>query len=191
MCQQNKFLVKGMVCQRCVSVVQRELSSLNIPFLSITLGQITVENSLQQEQMDLIQRSLQKYGFDLLLDKQLSIVKQVKAIVEEMFSTDFDLIDFKFSRYISKQLHRDYDLISSSFSTCQGITIERYVLNRRLEKVKEYLLNSEESLSDISFSLGFSSVAHLCKQFKDMSGLTPTEYKETKKGKQTDVMAAA
>lgn len=191
MCQQNKLVVKGMVCQRCVAIVHRELSSLNIPFVSITLGQVIVKNSLQHGEVDIIQRSLQKYGFDVLLDKQVSIVNEVKAIVEEMFSSDFDLMDFKFARYISKQLHRDYDLISSSFSTCQGITIERYILNRRLEKVKEYLVNTKESLSEIAFSLGFSSVAHLCKQFKDMCGLTPTEFRKIQNRKQNSVLAAA
>ena len=73
MCQQNKLLIKGMVCQRCVSIVHRELSTLDIPFRSVTLGQVTLENSLGQEQIDLVQSSLQKYGFDLLSDKQVSV----------------------------------------------------------------------------------------------------------------------
>lgn len=191
MCQPNKFLVKGMVCQRCVSIVQKELTNLSIPVSSITLGQVSLQAPLQPESMASLRQALEAYGFELMDDKQSKLVKEVKSIVEEMFTGDFDLTEIKFSKYISSKLYKDYDIISSSFSSCQGITLEKYILNRRIEKVKELLVYSDQPISDIAFNLGYSSVAHLSKQFKAITGLNLSHFREIKKEKQVAANLAA
>jgi AraC-like DNA-binding protein len=109
--------------------------------------------------------------------------QRCKSIIEEMFSDDFDLTEVKFSKYIAGKLFKDYDIISSSFSSCQGITLEKYILNRRIEKVKELLVYSDQSINDIAFNLGYSSVAHLSKQFKAITGLNLSHFREIKKEK--------
>ena len=184
MCQPNKFLVKGIVCQRCVSIVQQELANLNIPVSSITLGQVSLQVPLLPESMSSLRQALETYSFEVMDDKQSKLVKDVKSIVEEMFNKDFDLTDVKFSKYISSKLYKDYDIISSSFSSCQGIILEKYILNKRIAKVKELLVYSDQSISDIAFNLGYSSVAHLSKQFKAITGLNLSHFREIKKEKQ-------
>jgi AraC family transcriptional regulator len=191
MCQTNRFLVKGMVCRRCVSIVQQELSNLNIPVTSITLGQVSLQAPLKSENIDSVRQALEVYGFEVIDDRQSGLVKNVKAIVEEMFSDDFDLTEKKFSKYISSKLYKDYDFISSSFSSCQGITLEKYIINRRIEKVKELLVYSDQSISNIAFNLGYSSVAHLSKQFKAVTGLSLSHFREVKKEKQIAAALAA
>ena len=184
MCQVNKLLVKGMVCQRCVSIVQKELSNLNIDVVSITLGQIFFQAPLQPQNMESLRQALEAYGFEIIEDMQTTLVRNVKSIVEEMFSDDLELPEVKFSQYISGKLYKGYDLISSSFSSCEGITLEKYVLTKRMEKVKELLVYSEQSISDIAFNLGFSSVAHLSRQFKAMTGLNLTHFRAIRKEKE-------
>ena len=180
-----------MVCQRCVSIVQKELSNLDISGFAITLGQVSLQVPLRQESLDSLRQSLAAYGFEVMNDKQSRLVNEVKAIVEEMFSTDFDLTGVKFSRYISNKLYKDYNLISSSFSSCQGITLEKYILNRRIEKVKELLMYSNQSINNIAFDLGYSSVAHLSKQFKAITGLNLSHFRQLRTEKQTTAKFAS
>ena len=181
MCQTNRFLVKGMVCQRCVLVVKNELSKMNVAVMSVGLGEVALENPLRNDSMDILKQTLGVYGFEVMDDKQSGLVKNVKAIIEEMFSNEFDLTEVKFSKYIASRLYKDYDVISSSFSACEGITLEKYILNRRVEKVKELLEYSDQSISNIAFNLGYSSVAHLSKQFKAITGLNLSQFREMKK----------
>lgn len=179
-----------MVCQRCVSVVKHELSNFNI-VSSVTLGQVSLQAPLKAENMDSLRQALERYGFEVIEDKQSNLVKNVKAIVEEMFRDDVDLTEIKFSKYISAKLYKDYDLISSSFSSCQGITLEKYIINKRIEKVKELLVYSDQSINDIAFNLGYSSVAHLSKQFKTITGLNLSHFREIRKEKQVAAALAA
>lgn len=184
MCQTNKFLVKGMVCQRCIFIVQQELAQINIPVTSITLGEVTLQNPLNNDNMNSLRQALAAYGFEVIDNKQSSLVKSVKAIIDEVFSGSFDLAEIKFSKYLSSKLYKDYDVISSNFSNCQGITLEKYILSKRIEKVKELLVYSDQSINDIAFNLGYSSVAHLSKQFKAMTGLNLSHFRQIKKNKQ-------
>ena len=141
--------------------------------------------------MDSLRQALESYGFEVIDDKHSGLVKNVKAIEEEMFTDDFDLTELKFSKYISRKLYKDYDLISSSFSSCQGITLEKYIINRRIEKVKELLVYSDQSINDIAFNLGYSSVAHLSKKFKAVTGLNLSHFREVKREKQIAAALAA
>lgn len=191
MCQTNRVLVKGMVCQRCISVVKKELSKMNIPVLSVGLGEVALQTPLRNENMDILKQSLGVYGFEVIDGKQSGLVRSVKAIIEEMFSDGFDLTGVKFSKYIAGRLYKHYDVISSSFSACEGITLERYIMNRRIGKVKELLVYSNQSINDIAFNLGYSSVAHLSRQFKTITGLNLSQFRDIKKLKLSTAGPAA
>lgn len=173
-----------MVCERCISIVQKELNQLNIPFKSVRLGEVTVEYLLVNDRMSSLRQALAKYGFEVMDDKQSGLVKNIKAIVEELFSDDSEPISVKFSTYISGKLYKDYDVVSSSFSACEGITLEKYILGKRIEKVKELLIYSRQSISDIAFNLNYSSVAHLSKQFKAITGLNLSHFRQINAEKQ-------
>lgn len=181
MCQTNQLVVKGMVCQRCIAIVQKELYNLNMPVASVLLGQVSFSAPLKPDSIDSLSNALEVYGFEVIDDKQSRLIKDVKAIVEEMFTGDADLMDIQFSKYISGKLLKDYDFISSSFSACQRITLEKYIINRRIEKVKELLVYSDKSINDIAFDLAYSSVSHLSKQFKAVTGLNLSHFREMKK----------
>ncbi|HEY0680616.1 MAG TPA: helix-turn-helix domain-containing protein [Chitinophagaceae bacterium] len=183
MCQLNRFLVKGMVCQRCISIVQKLLLQGNVPVASVTLGEVILQNPIDDESIESLRKALAAYGFELMDDRQSRLVREVKALIEDMFGDDPDLADIKFASYISGKLYKDYDTISSHFSSCQGISLEKYYLGRRIEKVKEFLVNSEMSINNIAFNLGYSSVAHLSKQFKDITGMNLSGFREIKNRK--------
>jgi AraC family transcriptional regulator len=121
MCQLNKFFVKGMVCQRCISIVQKELFQRNIPVASVTLGEVILEGAFDDENIGSLRKALEPYGFEVMDDRQSRLVREVKALIEEMFSNDLDLGDIKFASYISGKLYRDYpgaspDVIASKMS---------------------------------------------------------------------------
>lgn len=178
MCQTNQLIVKGMVCQRCVSIVQKELYNLNMPVTAVTLGQVSFSTPLNAESINSLSKALEVYGFEVVDDKQSRLIKDVKAIVEEMFNSD---VEVQFSKYISGKLLKDYDVISSSFSSCQGITLEKYIINKRIEKVKELLVYSGRSINDIAFDLAYSSVSHLSRQFKAVTGVNLSQFREMNK----------
>lgn len=178
MCQTNQFIIKGMVCQRCISVVQTELQSLGLPVKSLSLGQVSFHHNLDPTQAEQLRESLNKFGFQLLDDRQAKLVQEVKKLVAQLFESDLDLNDILFSEYLSKKLSVDYDVISSSFSACQGQTLEKYIISQRIEKVKEQLVYSRRSISDIAYNLGYSSVAHLSKQFKASTGMNLASYRQ-------------
>lgn len=173
-----------MVCQRCISTIKTELESLGIQTEEILLGEVTFSASPTLD-ITRIEEKLKPLGFSILEDKRASIVKKVKQLVEEVYSGEFDFpTRFRFSELAVERLHKDYDTISSVFSSIENITIEKYIINLRIEKTKELLVYTSQTLTDISFKLGFSSVAHLSRQFKTVTGFNPSHYRDIRDDKQ-------
>ncbi|MEV4887139.1 AraC family transcriptional regulator [Chitinophaga ginsengisegetis] len=180
-----KIFIKGMVCDRCILAVREALHELQIPVTGITLGQITTVSALSEPDMDAIREKLAPLGFTLLEDKKTRLVRDVKSLVDRVYGGSYDFPDnFKFSDIVSRTLNKDYAIISNIFSEAEGITLEKYIKEYRVEKVKELLVYSDETLSDIAFKLGYSSGAHLSRQFKDQTGLNTSHFKEIRKSKQ-------
>lgn len=174
-----------MVCDRCILAVREALHELQIPVTGITLGQITTVSALSEPDMDAIREKLTPLGFTLLEDKKTRLVRDVKSLVDRVYGGSYDFPDnFKFSDIVSRTLNKDYTVISNIFSEAEGITLEKYIKEYRVEKVKELLVYSDETLSDIAFKLGYSSGAHLSRQFKDQTGLNTSHFKEIRKSKQ-------
>ena len=174
------LFIKNMVCQRCNMVVQSELEKLSLHPATVALGEVTIEEKkISQKQMNALSDALRKLGFELIDDKRRKLTEQVKTFVIETIHYKNEPPQKKYSELISQHLHHDYSYISKLFSEVEGITIEQYIINQKIEKVKELLVYDELSLSEMAYGLGYSSVAHLSTQFKKLTGFTPTQFKQT------------
>lgn len=165
-----------MVCPRCIMAVENSLKSLNIPFIEVRLGEVLLENEISNKQLKEFQSNIKKLGFELLNDKNSALIHQIKTIIIEHISSEKEN-DINLSELISSKINKDYAQLSKLFSSTLGMTIEQFTILQKIEKVKELLIYDELSLKEIAFRLNYSSPAHLSAQFKKISGLTPTEFK--------------
>ncbi len=170
--------IKNMVCARCKMVVKSGLEKLGLHPLHIGLGEVELaEESLDSSTLKKLLEELEAVGFELIDDRKSRIIEKIKNVIVEMVHHSDELVRLKHSEYISQQLNYEYTYLSKLFSEVEGITIEQYIIAQKIEKVKELLVYDELSLSEIAFRLGYSSVAHLSAQFKKVTGLTPSFYK--------------
>lgn len=177
--EQQKIFIKGMVCHRCISTVKNELENIGLQLEDINLGEVTIAATALLPDSVFLEEKLKPLGFSLLEDKRKKLVNQVKKLVQEVYSGQYDFpIRFRFAELLTNKLGMVYDTASSIFSASENTTIERYIIDYRIEKVKEFLVYTNDTLADISFKLGFSSVAHLSRQFKTETGLNPSHFKE-------------
>lgn len=182
MLQKKKVSIKGMVCQRCISTIKSELEKAGFEASDIQLGEVTLSTSLGAEEANLLGEKLKLFGFSLVEDKNEKIVNQVKVLLKEVYSGEFDFSNnFRFSELAAERMGTEYEKISNVFSEMEKTTIEKNLIAYRTEKVKEFLVYADYTLADIAFKLNFSSVAHLSRQFKQQTGLTPSYFKEIRK----------
>ncbi len=179
--QVTDILIKGMVCDRCVSVIKNGIEQMGFAVKNISLGKVSLDKPLADEEITRINSFLIDNGFEWLENRHQKMIDHVKKIIADVFSQDvkYDL-KLKFSTLLAESLHMNYDSISELFSASEGITLERYIITRRIEKVKELLVYTDFTLTDIAYITGFSSVNHLSRQFKEFSGLTPSHFKKIK-----------
>jgi AraC family transcriptional regulator len=167
-----------MVCDRCILVVKQELEKLHIVPSFVVLGEAAIPDDVTAEQLQQLRQSLATVGFELLDDSRKKLIERIKTIIIEHIHGDDADDKHNFSEILSKALHKDYSYLSALFSEVESITIEKYVINQKIERVKELLVYDELSLSEIAYQLGYSSVAHLSAQFKKVTGLTPSYFKK-------------
>lgn len=172
--------IKYMVSLRCKVMVKEELKKLGINYLVIDLGAVEILEDLSKEQRELLKINLLKSGLELLDDKKSILIEKIKNVVVEMIHYTDERPKMNYSDFISEKLGYDYTYLSNIFSEVKGITLQQYIINHRIEKVKELLLYDELNLTEISYKLQYSSVAHLSNQFKKITGLTPSFYKQLK-----------
>lgn len=174
--------VKNMVCDRCIFTVEQRLTAIGLTFEKVRLGEIALAEPPTKDQLDLLRNNLSSLGFELLDDKKASVVSQIKScIIRHIHSGENVNLNRKMSAILADTLGSDYNYLSALFSAVEGITIEKYVILQRIERVKELLTYNELNLNEIADSLHYSSVQHLSQQFKKVTGLTPTEYKNSAK----------
>ena len=175
--------IKNMVCGRCIKVVREELENLNFTVTNIELGEATISTTASKD-IDIapIKKVLEENGFELLDDKHKKLVEKIKTIVIAQIqeSKNGELEKFNFSKYLSENLNMSYQYLSNLFSSLEDVTIEKFIIHQKIEKVKELLIYDEITLSEISYQLGYSSVQHLSSQFKKVTGFTPSHYKNLK-----------
>lgn len=181
----NKLLIKGMVCNRCIAVLSDELSKLGLQISNINLGEVTLKaNDKNPVDEQILKEVLQKNGFDLLYDKDQQLINQIKFAVERGIREQFETgKPVKFSAFIVDELHKDYDSLSALFSLMQNVTLEKFIISKKIEKVIELLVYTDKSLTDIAYTLGYSSVAHLSRQLKKHTGLGSSYYKKVRQDK--------
>jgi AraC family transcriptional regulator len=177
----NEILIKNMVCPRCILAVENTLGKLKISFQKVVLGKVLLNNELEKTQKQHLEKELEKLGFAVLKDKDVQRIEKIKNIFYELMQLDEIPSGFNVSAYVKAHLPEDYSTLSNLFSSMEGITIEKFFIQLKIDKVKEWLFYQEMQLSEMAYKLAYSSVQHLSSQFKKTTGMTPSDYKKLKK----------
>lgn len=178
-----KLYIKNMVCNRCIMVVKSELEKFGYEPLNVTLGEVLLKNELTVNEKKALNKHLKTFGFEITDDKKGRLIGQIKSSIIEIVHQQTTELKSNLSDYLSAKLHHDYTYLSNLFSEVEGTTIEKYFIAQKIEKVKELLVYDELSLSEIADQMHYSSVAYLSNQFKKVTGLTPTYFKNVKEAK--------
>jgi AraC-like DNA-binding protein len=173
-----KIFIKYMVSLRCKMIVKSELERLKMGYSNVDLGEVQLTTPVNPTDLEQLKIALSHSGLVLLDDKKAILIEKIKSVIVEMVHYADELPPGKKSNYISEKLNYDYTYLSTLFSEATGITLEQYIIFHKIEKVKELILYNELNLSEISYKLNYSSLAHLSAQFKKITGLTPTFFKK-------------
>ncbi|MFD2904928.1 helix-turn-helix domain-containing protein [Sphingobacterium anhuiense] len=177
--------IKNMVCGRCIMVVQSELKKIDVQTENVTLGKVALKQELSDDQIKMLNENLLARGFEVIDDKKSQIIEGIKNVIIELVHYQDSETKNNLSDILSNKLQHDYNYLSNLFSEVESTTIEKYFIAQKIEKVKELLGYDELSLSEIADSLNYSSVAYLSNQFKKVTGLTPSQFKQIKEDKRT------
>ncbi len=169
-----------MASLRCKMVVKEELAKLGLHYVFVDLGMVELLEDITREQHDQLKTNLRKSGLELLDDKKSILIEKIKNVVIEMIHHSDEVPKVNYSDYISQKLDYDYTYLSNLFSEVKGITLQQFIIVNKIERVKELLLYDELNLTEISYKLHYSSVAHLSNQFKKVTGLSPSFFKQLK-----------
>jgi AraC-like DNA-binding protein len=176
---QMNIYIKNMVSARCKMAVQSVLKELKIDYLHIELGEVKLAAALTPEQQQKLKAALKHYELELMDDKKRMLVEQIKALIIETFHTEDNKMHLKLSVYLSKHLIFDYTHLANTFSEMEGMTIERFFIASRIERVKDLIANEALSINEIAYQLNYSSVAHLSLQFKKVTGQTLSMFRKS------------
>ena len=168
-----------MVSTRCKMVVKEELKKLGLHYI-VEMGVADIMETITADQHDQIKVALAKSGLELMDDKKAVLIERIKNTIIEMVHHTDELPKINFSDYLSEKLQFDYTYMSNLFSEIQGITIEKFIINHKIERVKELIIYDELNLTEIAWNMHYSSVSHLSNQFKKITGLTPSHFKKLK-----------
>lgn len=175
-----KLYIKYMVSTRCKLAVKEVLKKLGLHFVMVDLGEIDIMEDITDEQREVLKAELHEIGLELMDNKRAILIEKVKNVIIEMVHHSVELPKVNYSEYISEKLNHDYTYLSNIFSEVKGITIQQFIITHKVERIKELLLYDELNLTEISYKMNYSSVAHLSNQFKKITGLTPSHYKQLK-----------
>jgi len=170
--------IKNMVCNRCKMVVKSTIEKLGLHPMQVELGEVTLQENDISPVKEQLKEELQSFGFDLLDNKKTKTIEKIKNRIIDLVQNKNSELQILLSDYLTQELHQDYSALSNLFSQVEGITIEKYYILQKIEKVKELLVYDELTLSEIAFQLNYSSVAYLSNQFKKVTGLTPSHFKK-------------
>ena len=168
-----------MVSNRCKMMVREELKNLGLHFI-VDMGVVDIMEDITMEQREQIRNALLKSGLELMDDKRAMLIEQIKKVIIEMVHYTDDLPKVNFSDFLSEKLNYDYTYLANLFSEVEGTTIERFIISHKIERVKELIIYDELNLTEIAWNMHYSSVAHLSNQFKKITGLTPSHFKNLK-----------
>jgi len=167
-----------MESSRCITVVKNELNKLDLQFKSVNLGEVVLMKDTSVEKLQMLDKALRLVGLELIDDFKNVLVKKINAAIYQLIYLSDDFPKPNFSKYISNKVNFEYSYLSSVFTGVHGITIAKEIIMQKIERVKDLLLNADLSLGDIAFKLQYSSVAHLSNQFKKVTGITPSLFRQ-------------
>lgn len=168
-------------------LVTDKLQQLGLNYFTVDLGQINVLENISEQQLEQLKAELFKSGLELMDDKRAIIIEKVKNVIIDMVHHTDELPKSKFSVFLSEKLAYDYTYLANLFSQTEGITIQQFILNHKIERIKELILYNELSLKEISYRLNYSSAAALSNQFKKITGLTPSFFKQLKENRKKNL----
>ncbi|PBQ30604.1 AraC family transcriptional regulator [Sphingobacteriaceae bacterium] len=169
-----------MVSTRCKITVKEALKKMGVHFVIVELGEVNVMEEFTVQQRLTLKTELSGSGLELMDDKRSILIERIKNTIIEMVHNCDGLIKTNFSSYLSEKLHHDYTYMANLFSEVQGTTIEQFVIANKVERIKELIIYNEHSITEIAWKLNYSSVAHLSNQFKKVTGLTPSHFRQLK-----------
>lgn len=175
-----KLYIKYMVSTRCKMVVKDELKKLGLHFILVDLGEIEIMEDISPEQREELKIALLSSGLELMDDKKAMLIEKIKNVIVEMVHYSDELPRVNYSDYISEKLNFDYTYLSNVFSEVKGVTIQQFIIVHKIERIKELIIYDELNMTEIADKMNYSSVAHLSNQFKKVTGLSPTHFKQLK-----------
>jgi AraC-like DNA-binding protein len=161
-------------------VVKDELTKLGLQFTVVELGEVEILETISVSQHEQFKKALLKSGLELMDNKKSVLIEKIKNVIVELVHYSEEPLTIKFSEYLSQKLNHDYTYLANLFSEVQGTTIEKFHIAHKIERVKELLVYDELNLTEIAYQMHYSSVAHLSTQFKKVTGLTPSHFKQLK-----------
>lgn len=175
-----KLYIKYMVSNRCKMVVKEELKKLGLHFIVVDLGEVEIMENISIEQREELKMILFNLGLELMDDKKAVLIGKIKNVIIEMVHHTDEMIKVNFSNFLSEKLNHDYTYLSNLFSEVQGTTIEQFIISHKIERIKELIIYGELNITEIAWKMNYSSVAHLSNQFKKVTGLSPSHFKQLK-----------
>jgi YesN/AraC family two-component response regulator len=169
-----------MVSNRCKIAVKEELKKLGLHFIIVELGEVEIMENISFDQREQLKKSLLDSGLELMNDKKAMLIEKIKNVIVEMVHHSDSVIKINFSDYLHEKLQHDYTYLSNLFSEVQGTTIEQFIISHKTERIKELIIYGELNITEIAWKMGYSSVAHLSSQFKKVTGLSPSHFKQMK-----------
>ncbi len=175
-----KLYIKYMVSLRCKMMVKEELKKLGLHFILVNLGEVEIMENLSEEKREELKNALLQSGLELMDDKRAILIEKIKNLIIEMVHHSDEVIKVNLSDYLSEKLNHDYTYLANLFSEVQGTTIEQFMILHKVERIKELIIYDEMNISEIAWKMNYSSVAHLSNQFKKVTGLSPSHFKQLK-----------
>jgi len=182
-----KLYIKYMVSNRCKITVKEILKELGLHFIVVDLGEVDVMENISPEQREELKAALLESGLELMDDKRAMLIEKIKNTIIEMVHHSDEVIKVNFSIYLSEKLNHDYTYLANLFSEVQGTTIEQFIISHKVERIKELIIYDELNISEIAWKMNYSSVAHLSNQFKKVTGLSPSHFKQLKTKKRSPI----
>lgn len=176
-----------MVSVRCKMAVKDVFKNLGLHFMVVDLGEVEIMEELSVEQEAALKASLHEIGLELMEDKKAILIEKIKNLITEMIHHSTEVPKVNYSDYISEKLEYDYTYLSNIFSEVKGITIQQFIINHKIERVKELMIYDELSITEIAWKMHYSSVAHLSNQFKKNTGLSPSQFKQLKNKRRSPI----
>ncbi|HEY5470522.1 MAG TPA: AraC family transcriptional regulator [Bacteroidales bacterium] len=169
-----------MVSNRCKLAVKQELRRLGLHFIVVDLGEVEIMEDISEEKRMELKTGLASSGLELMDDKRAILIEKIKDIIIQMIHHSDEIIKINFSDFLSEKLNHDYTYLANLFSEVQGTTIEHFIIAHKIERIKELIIYNELNITEIAFKMNYSSVAHLSNQFKKVTGLSPSHFKNLK-----------